>query len=319
MTGFKHLAGPSILRGAEAAWSQDLSGDDPIEAWAPALIFGLDGLLGANQGTADKAISVNSRFLRYVPANGVHQWPQLPPELVQRFIWAARPDRYGQHRSVSPATARNNRWAVGALLDVAVMLGVDINVPALLGEPIGSAPPKASSRPLTAAEAQLVRDHADAGLRASTRSVAVGLASAGASPREAAAVTAAHVNLDAATVRLSGSAERTNPLDEWSLQAIELHLRHHPGELDPDHPLCVTAGLPVERAAHSITVRLRTVLIDAGVAGQPGVTARSIRLTGALAVAQERGIRAAARFLGSGSLDRTAAALRWAEDGEQYA
>ena len=70
---------------------------------------------------------------------------------------------------------------------------------------------------------------------------------------------------------------------------IEIHLRYHGGELKRDQPLCVTAGLPVERATHSVTVRLRKVLIDAGLAGRPGVTANSIRLTGALAVARERG------------------------------
>ena len=73
--------------------------------------------------------------------------------------------------------------------------------------------------------------------------------------------------------------------------------------------LCVTLGSDVSRGAHSVTVRLGQAIEDAGLAGLPGVTARSIRLTTAAEVLEERGIEAAARFLGSPSLDRTAAAL----------
>lgn len=77
----------------------------------------------------------------------------------------------------------------------------------------------------------------------------------------------------------------------------------------PDERLCAAGGLDEARAAHSVTVQLGQVLQAAGIAGRPGVTARSIRLTTALRILGADGIEAAARFLGSPSLDRVADAL----------
>jgi hypothetical protein len=90
-----------------------------------------------------------------------------------------------------------------------------------------------------------------------------------------------------------------------------------PGELvrlggdDLAHPTPAAVGprLPSERAAHSATVALTTLLRDAGLRGDPGVTAKSIRLTAARDVLAAGGIEAAVRFLGNDSLDPTAAAL----------
>ena len=64
-----------------------------------------------------------------------------------------------------------------------------------------------------------------------------------------------------------------------------------------------------------MTVRLGQVLRDAGIAGRPGVTARSFRLTTANRILHTQGIEAATKFLGSPSLDNTAAALgyRWGQ------
>ena len=81
--------------------------------------------------------------------------------------------------------------------------------------------------------------------------------------------------------------------------------------------VCVSARTSSSRAAHAVTVRLGQVLRDAGIAGRPGVTARSIRLTTANRILQTDGIEAAARFLGSPSLDSTADALgyQWGSGG----
>ena len=85
------------------------------------------------------------------------------------------------------------------------------------------------------------------------------------------------------------------------------------GGLRADGALCVNEGLPLDRATHSVTVRLRDVIRSAGLASKPLVTARSIRLATAEQVRQASGIEAAARFLGNNSLDATATALayRW--------
>ena len=307
----QHDAIPPLVRAVLGAWALVVNGDDRIEAWVPALLAGLDGVYAANAATADKAIGEVQRFLRYLAAHDIVFLWQITPEIIQGFLWAARPDAWGRHRSVSPATARNRRWAVGALFRVAVMLGADIDPAALLGDPLGSTPPRESARPLTTEEAQAIRDCADAGLWASMRPVMVALADGGGSPTEIAAVARPDVDLAEGTVRFRGTAERINPLSEWSRRILREHIGHlrpHPHSVEP---LCVASTLPSRRAAHSVTVRLRDVLIDAGIAGRPGVTAGSIRLTTAAAIAQERGIAAAAQFLGNRSLDRTAAALRW--------
>ena len=150
MGGFKHLAGPSVLGAAETAWGQDLTGRDSIEAWAPVLLQGIDGLHGANRATANKLTAENERFLAIRARQRRHK-PR------RDFSAAGAAVRLGGSSGPARAApigvpgygARNRRWAVGNLLDVAVLLGVELDVAALLGDPISSTPPKKSSRPLT--------------------------------------------------------------------------------------------------------------------------------------------------------------------------
>ena len=60
--------------------------------------------------------------------------------------------------------------------------------------------------------------------------------------------------------------------------------------------------------AHSVSWRLHRILREAGL-NDPDITARSVRLTEAHRVLHTEGIAAAARFLGSPSLDATAEML----------
>ena len=117
------------------------------------------------------------------------------------------------------------------------------------------------------------------------------------------------MDLDAEAVAFSGESARVNPLGSWSARTIGLWLSNQPNLPAPDELLCVGEGLSEERAAHSVTVRLSRVLRDAGLAGRPGVTARSLRLTTARHILEHSDIAAAARFVGAVSLDATAAAL----------
>ena len=291
------------------------NGDQSIAQWTVILLDALHNFYSANRATRRKAVAEAQRFIRFLIARGVVYWWQVTPELVAEFLWAARPDRNGRHRSVSAATARNRRGSVGSLLRIAVMLGLNINPRDLLGDPLGSTPPQVSTRPLTAAEAQAVRDCADAGLWVSTAPVMIAIGFAGGSPEETGVVAAADIDLAEGSVRFGGAARRVNPLDEWGLGILRDHIAHMQPPPSSVGPLCVTSALPSHRATHSVTVRLRNVLIDAGISGRPGVTAGSVRLTTAAAIAQERGIAAAALFLGNRSLDRTAAALGWKWDG----
>ena len=289
--------------------------DLSLERWKPVLLDALAARYGSKPATAQKITSENQRLLRSLIANGAVTLPDVSPAMVREWCWAARPDRSGRYRRVSAGTAKVRRWAARALFETAEMLGADVDAAALVGDPVGDVLPAYSSRPLTETETQLVRDHADVGLWFSSRSVTVALAFAGGSSGDIAAVSIGDVDIDAGTVRFRGASARTNRMDDWSRQTIAQHLRSNPHATDRRARLCIARSLPVERAAHSVTVRLRKVLVDAGLGDTPEVTARSIRLTSALGIAKQHGIFAAADFLGSPSLDRTAAALRWRPDG----
>ena len=94
------------------------------------------------------------------------------------------------------------------------------------------------------------------------------------------------------------------------METVERYFRNNP-PVGADDLLCVKPSTQPEGAAQLVTVRLRNVLIDAGILERPGVSGRSIRLTTAHRVLQVDGIEAAARFLGSPSLDNTAKALNY--------
>ncbi|WP_423916762.1 hypothetical protein [Candidatus Poriferisodalis sp.] len=310
----QHVALPPLVRAVLGAWALVVNGGDRIEAWAPVLLDALAARYGSKPATAEKVTAEVGRLLKFLIARGAVTWRDVFPALVWEWCWAARPDRSGRYRRVSAGTAKVRRWAARAMFETAEMLGADVDAASLVGDPVGDVLPTYSSRPLSDAEALLVREHADFGLWFSSRSAAVALAFAGGTSSDIARVTTGDVNVDAGTVRFGGKVARTNPLDDWGREAITQHLRNRPEATDRRGRLCVSGSLTHERATHSVTVRLRQVVVDAGLGGEPEITARSIRLTTALRIAQQQGIFAAAAFLGNTSLDRTAAALRWRLD-----
>ena len=152
---------------------------------------------------------------------------------------------------------------------------------------------------------------AESALAWSGLGVLVAAARSGGTPKEIAALRLGDVDLEAATVAFGGPEARVNPLDGWSVKMMRRFLANQRSEpRGTGDLLCVSDGSDPVRAAHSVTVRLGTVLRDAGLKGRPGVSARSIRLTTARRVLDSDGIEAAARFLGVPSLDTAAAALR---------
>ena len=114
-------------------------------------------------------------------------------------------------------------------------------------------------RPLTDSEARRVRAHARSGIITTDLPLLVALGFAGASSTESATVTAANIDTARGFVRLPGHSARINPLDTWGRNEISFLLRNR-DRVDSNGPLCVTPGLPLERAKHSVTVRLRRVL-----------------------------------------------------------
>ena len=154
---------------------------------------------------------------------------------------------------------------------------------------------------------RVVEIHAAEGFFIGRRPVQVAFAQAGADAGEIATVTVEDVDLAAGTVTLGLRHRRTNPLTPWGVEVVGEYLAAKAPE--PGVPLCVVGGKPLHRLAHAVTVSLREALVAARIAGRPRVTARSIALASAARVLEADGIVAAARFLGSGSLDATAASL----------
>ena len=170
-----------------------------------------------------------------------------------------------------------------------------------------------SARLLTDHEVQRVCNASVSKRKTSQRQMLVALSLASATAVDVASVRAKDVNLDNKTVRFRGPSARVCALDEWSYQAIGTYLRAN--HTEPDELLCVKAGMPQRRAARAVTNRLCAILRDAGLGGD-GASPRSIRLTAARKVLESDDIVAAAKFLGSPSLNRTAAALdhAWQHD-----
>ena len=292
-----------------------MTGPVPLLGWQPAVVDAVRARFADNPRTADKAVAEIKRLFRYLVAVGVCDWPAATPVVVLAWCWAARRDRSGKHRRTKQSTARNRQWVALAAFEEAARLGAPIDPHRLIGERIKRASPAVSARPLTDAEDDRARVYADAGLVASRRSVMLVSSYAGGTATEVAAVRMGDVDLDASTVAFSGAAARVGPLDEWGVATVLRFVRNNPA-MAVDALLCVTADTSPSRAAHAVTVRLGQVLRDADLSGRPGVTARSFRLTTARRIFQAQGIEAAARFLGSPSLDNTADALgyRWGQD-----
>ena len=289
-------------------WCLAVTGEQALSWWGPLVVEAVSARYASNARTAEKAAAEAYRLFRYLDARGAAVWADVTAGLVLDWCWAARRDRSGVHRGTAQSTARNRQWAALAAFGEAARLGAPIDASALVGARIPRPDPAVSARPLTDAEAERVRVYADAGLVASRRSLLVEFSYAGGTATEVAGVRMRDVDADAGTVVFTGAAARVGRLDAWGVETVRRFLRNHPAVAGGDL-LCVTAGSDVSRGAHSVTVRLGQVLDDAGLSGRPGVTARSIRLTGARRVLEADGIEAAARFLGSPSLDSTAAAL----------
>lgn len=291
-----------------------MSYETPLMRCQSAVLDAVRIRFASNVGTAEKLVAEIQRLFRYLAAVGILDLLDATPDHVLAWCWAARRRGSGRHRRAKQATARNRQWAALVAFEEAARLGAPINPRRLVGERIAR-PSAVSARPLTDDEDRRARDHADAGLVATRRSVMLVLSYAGGTASEVAAVRMGDIDLDAGAVAFSGAAARIGSLDEWGVETLWRFVRNNP-PLAVGALLCVTDAATVSRAPHTVTVRLGHVLQDAGLSGLPGVTARSFRLTTARRVLDGHGIEAAARFLGSPSLDGTAAALgyRWGHD-----
>ena len=294
-----------------------VSDDRSLTAWQPVGVEAVRQRYGSNEQTCDFMVGNVVRLFRFLNAHGVHDCEDVTNELVNKWCWAGRFDRHGQIRPVRQTTARHREWAAFVCFSELALLGCPVDPVALIGERIPPSPPSVCARPLDTEEEHLAKTHADTGIIGSRRSLLFGLSLCGGSLQEVASVRARDINMEAATV-IFRDAPRSNPLDEWSAEIVHRWWMCLPEKPNPDELVCVKSGATVASGAKTVGVRLGNILTEAGIRNRPGVSAGSIRLTGALHVFDTHGIEAAARFLGAMSLDRTAEALRhcWREDGD---
>ena len=239
---------------------------------------------------------------------GVTRWSEIAAEFTLRWCWAGVRGPDGKWRDASVSTARNRQWVAKTVFATAAGLGAQIDPDTAAGPRIEREPPAARAGPVADSVFRQIRSNADRGGRPTRRSVAVAMFSSGASAAEAGDVRRSDVDLEARTVRFRGPNARVCALDDWSVQAIRRYLHAYP-DTAPDDRLCVAATTPPEYAAQAVSTQLCAVINQAGFADRPEISARSIRLTAARRVRELHGIEAAARFLGSPSLDNTAEAL----------
>lgn len=282
------------------------SEDQHIEAWIPAIAESAQARFAAKPATATKAAQEITRLLRYLSRVAV-TWNAVTVDMIMNWCATARPDKSGLHREVAANTASNRAWAARVGLDLASMLGAEIDV--MLAHSIGIKREASENamRPLTQSESRRVLAHARGGITTTSVPLIVALAFAGASSGEIAAVTPGDIAAERGFVRLPGTdslAARITPLCDWGRKEVAFQLRNR-SDLNPAEPLCVTPGLPLKQAKHSVTVRLRRVLAAADLSCRPGVVPRSLRYTTAHRIAHAHGIIAAARFLGTDAVDDT--------------
>ena len=305
---------PSTAAGGEPLG--DGAAEDPTRGrsqllaagWLQLVLEALTRIYHPDERTLKKLARNAAWMFKYFQRRGITQWCEITGEITLEWCWAGVRGADGAFREASASTARNRQWMAQTTFAAAAHLGAQIADPhAAAGPKIKRQSPAAQAGPVTDQELRRIRGHADPGGRPSRRSVAVALFSTGASALEASKVRAKDVDLEAKTVKFSGPRARVCSLDGLSVQTLARFLRSNPTAAD--ERLCVKATTPPEVAAQAVSTQLCSAINQAGFANDPEISARSIRLTAARQVLERDGIEAAARFLGSPSLDHTAEAL----------
>ena len=275
--------------------------------WQDKVLAGIADTYHNDRALKPIRTNVASMFARFAE-RGVQEWAEVDGVLTLEWCWSPIRRKDGTLRGPSWNTARNRQQTARTVFRQAAKLGAQVNPATAAGERIKRTNPDAAARPLTDQQLQRVCAAAEAAAAASRRPVPVALSLAGGSAEEAAAVRVQDIDLNAATVAFVGPCARVCALDEWSVRVIARYLRANP-DTAPDERLCVKADTPPQTATQSVSIRLWTIIKDAGFASRCGISPRSIRLTAARNVFERDGIVAAARFLGSPSLDNTAELL----------
>ncbi|MDE0613428.1 MAG: hypothetical protein OXI32_03335 [bacterium] len=248
------------------------------------------------------------RLVLWLHREGITCWGDIDPQSVDDWCQLAIVRRDGTAKAPAHGTVRGRQNAALATLRSARRLGAPIDPEHLVGPLVPHTLDTVSARPLTAAEADLLRRLSRSSLLPTPQSVLVALALSGGTPKDLAAVRKRDINVETKTVRFSGEFERVNPISRLDADTLRRYLDHDTS-LGDDDLLCTAGRATSPKKARSVGERLHHALRHAGLSRRPGVTVRSLRLTGAKNVLDQDGLVAAAVFMGAPSLDSAARAL----------
>lgn len=257
----------------------------------------------SDNGTADKCTKIIKQACSYFRNNGVEYLSDLDGEMVADFMWLGVA-RNG-FKEPSTSTAGIRQWAIRVLFEILGELEV-WSGPDICGETISRYIGR-SSRPASTDELTRIQVMSHNVLVPNGDELLVALSLCGASAPEVALVCPEDISVDELVVYLKGENQRANPIHHMAQGVLQKAVEEWPTSV----PLTVKFGLPLARAAHSVTVRLNNIVRRAGFGKDKELTGVSIRLGVASQVCQANGLEAAALFLGNQSLDSTAKALRY--------
>jgi integrase/recombinase XerC len=277
--------------------------DTVVAAWS------VDGAM-SNQ-TLDKFALLARRFARFAAAYDVTTLAGADYELVTKFVAAKGRSRHGTVTSAAVATMHNRRAALRAFFRTARRLGLALDDPtSQIDLPEREA---TSVRPLRDDEAALVRlfaEHATPTRHAAT----IALLLAGAHTSELGYIRIADVDTTGNTVSAHGSSKHRPhrlDLDTWAWRVVSQRITYLTEQgAGPDAIVCTgSEGSDAQRQAR-VCVTVRDVLTRAGLTGTVGIKPSSLTAHAGRRVFDDTGrIEAAARLLGSNSLDGVAALI----------
>lgn len=290
-----------------------------LEQWRNAAVAEFPNVYNYRPRDLKRAQSQIRSLFDHLKACGITDVSEATEDDVGAWIWREVTRRDGSVGPPALATARMRYTLAKQAFKIVANLGAAVDPRTVTGPPIGGDRREVPSRALTDEELQRVCTAAQSRRKTSQKGVLIALSRGSATAQELPLVRAGDVDLDAATVALSGPNARLCALDPDSVAVIAEYVKANSPAAD--QLLCVRADTAPERAAHSVSARIHNILRAAGLYDRRDITARSIRLTEAQRVLQHSGIAAAARFLGA-SLDATAEMLNYqwrhsAEPGEE--
>ena len=255
--------------------------------------------------TTERVTPVIERFCEFLGSHGVVALRLASPSIAESFVRA----RLQSGLIASGATMHDRRSTLRLLFRFARRLGLvdgDPTLDVLL-------PPRSSrrTRPLIDDEVELARDVALWSLASRRVAASWALAEATARGRELSCVVAGDVDLRSGRVWLHGGKRtlaRWGSLTEWGSRVLRGRL----AEINGGGPVVYEGGGRGAAGEVSTCSAISTVLVRAGLAGEPDVRPASVAAWAARRQFDAgAGIGEVARNLGVRSLDQAAQIIGW--------